>query len=293
MGNGATVLNLASIIEHHARLSPDREAIVWNEMRLTFGKLNALSNRVANALVEMGITRGDKVALSCPNLPFFPIVYYAIMKAGAAVVPLNVLFKPREIAYHLQDSDAKAVFVFEGTPELPLAKCVKEGFDQVETCEHIVVMTIDPNASAPFENAKTLTEITKDKPETFETFPTAPDDTCAILYTSGTTGQPKGAELTHLNLMTNVTTTHDIHVKFLEDSPGEQKTCLITLPLFHTTGQTCPDEHESVWRKPRRSASAFRAADDARHDVQRKSKFLDGRSDDVLGFASTRRGKRY
>ncbi len=137
------------------------------------------------------------------------------------------------------DSDAKAVFVFEGTPELPMAKCVKEGFDQVETCEDIVVMTIDPNASAPFENAKTLTEITKHQPETFETFPTAPDDTCAILYTSGTTGQPKGAELTHLNLMTNVTTTHDIHVKFLEDSPGEQKTCLITLPLFHTTGQTC------------------------------------------------------
>ena len=239
MNNGATVLNLASIIEHHARLTPEREAIVWNEMRFTFAQLNGLSNRVANALVEMNIGRGDKVALSCPNLPFFPIVYYAIMKAGAAVVPLNVLFKPREIAYHLKDSDAKAVFVFEGTPELPLAQTVKEGFDQVESCEHLIVMTMQPLAPAPFENAKTLTEITRDKPETFETFPTAPDDTCAILYTSGTTGQPKGAELTHLNLMTNVTTTHDIHHKFLDESPAEQKTCLITLPLFHTTGQTC------------------------------------------------------
>ncbi len=239
MGNGATVLNLASIIEHHARLSPDREAIVWNEMRFTFAQLNGLSNRVANALAEMGIGHGDKVALSCPNLPFFPIVYYAIMKAGAAVVPLNVLFKPREVAYHLKDSDAKAVFVFEGTAELPLAQTVKEGFDQVETCEHLIVMMMQPLAPAPFENAKTLTEVTGDKPETFETFPTAPDDTCAILYTSGTTGQPKGAELTHLNLMTNVTTTHEIHVKFLDESPGEQKTCLITLPLFHTTGQTC------------------------------------------------------
>ena len=100
-----------------------------------------MSNRVANALVEMGIGHGDKVALSCPNLPFFPIVYYGIMKAGAAVVPLNVLFKPREIAYHLKDSDAKAVFVFEGTDELPLAKCVKEAFDEVDTCEHLIVMT--------------------------------------------------------------------------------------------------------------------------------------------------------
>jgi acyl-CoA synthetase (AMP-forming)/AMP-acid ligase II len=65
-------------------------------MRFTYGQLNGLANRVANALVEMKIGRGDKVALSCPNLPFFPIVYYGILKAGAAVVPLNVLFKPRE-----------------------------------------------------------------------------------------------------------------------------------------------------------------------------------------------------
>ena len=160
------------------------------------------------------------------------------MKTGAAVVPLSVLFKPREIAFHLADSDAKAVFVFEGTPELPLARTVKEGFDQVDTCEHLIVMTTDPTGASPIENAVTLTEITKDKPETYETAPTAPHDTCAILYTSGTTGKPKGAELTHLNLMTNVTTTHSMHLPVLDFTDGEQKTCLITLPLFHTTGQT-------------------------------------------------------
>lgn len=234
----ATSLNLASIIEHHARISPEREAIVWENLRFTFGQLNGLANRVANALVEMGIGHGDKVALSCPNLPFFPIVYYGILKAGAVVVPINVLFKPREVAYHLQDSDAKAVFVFEGTPELPLAKMVKEGFDKVDSCENLVVMTVDPLAACPFEDCKTLTQITYDKSETFETFPTKPDDTCVILYTSGTTGQPKGAELMHLNLMTNVTTTYQIHLPMLDFTDGEQKTCLITLPLFHTTGQT-------------------------------------------------------
>ncbi|MDQ3713199.1 MAG: AMP-binding protein, partial [Acidobacteriota bacterium] len=122
MENSATTLNLASIIEHHARIAPDKDAIVWNEMRFSYGQLNGLSNRVANALVEMNIGHGDKVALCCPNLPFFPIVYYAIMKVGAAVVPLSVLFKPREIAYHLTDSDAKAIFVFEGTNELALAQ---------------------------------------------------------------------------------------------------------------------------------------------------------------------------
>ncbi|HEX8398994.1 MAG TPA: long-chain fatty acid--CoA ligase [Pyrinomonadaceae bacterium] len=236
--NNATTLNLASVIEHHARLAPAKEAIVWNEMRFTYGQLNGLANRVANALTEMNIGYGDKVALVCPNLPFFPIVYYAILKVGAAVVPLSILFKPREIAYHLKDSDAKAVFVFEGTEELPMAQSVKEGFDQVETCEHLVVMTASPLAPSPFENCKTLTQITFDKPETFETYPTAPDDTCAILYTSGTTGQPKGAELTHFNLMTNVTTTYGIHLPVLDFTDGAQKTVLITLPLFHTTGQT-------------------------------------------------------
>lgn len=234
----ATTLNLASIIEQHARLAPEKEAIVWNEMRFTYGQLNALSNRVANALVEMGVGPGDKVALACPNLPFFPIVYYGILKAGAAVVPLNVLFKPREIAYHLEDSDAKAIFVFEGTDELPLAETVKEAFDRTETCEHLIVMTKDPLAPSPIENAKTLTEITKAKSEAFETYPTKPHDTCAILYTSGTTGKPKGAELTHFNLMTNVIATHMIHLPVLDMTDGEQKTCLITLPLFHTTGQT-------------------------------------------------------
>lgn len=239
MENSATTLNLASIIEHHARLAPDREAIVWNEMRFSYGQLNRLSNRVANALTEMRIGHGDKVALVCPNLPFFPIVYYAIMKAGAVVVPLNILFKPREFIYHLKDSDAKAVFVFEGTNQLPLAQMVKEAFDKVGTCEHLIVMTNEPLAASPIDGAKTLTEITQDKPETFETFPTAPHDTCAILYTSGTTGQPKGAELTHSNLMTNVMTTYAIQMQAVNLSDGEQKTMLITLPLFHTTGQTC------------------------------------------------------
>lgn len=235
----ATTLNLASIIEHHARMTPERDAIISHETRLSFGQLNALSNQVANALTTLQIGHGDKVALCCPNLAFFPVVYYAIMKAGAAVVPLSIFFKPREIAYHLSDSDAKAVFVFEGTPELPLAATVKEGFDRVPTCENLIVITADAAAETKIEGAKTLSEITKDQPETFETFPTAANDTCAILYTSGTTGNPKGAELTHLNLMSNVTTTYGIHIHVMDFTDQQQKTCLITLPLFHTTGQTC------------------------------------------------------
>ncbi|MGB7067931.1 MAG: long-chain fatty acid--CoA ligase [Pyrinomonadaceae bacterium] len=238
MNNNATLLNLASIVGHHAKLSPQNEAIVWNDVRLTYSELHALSNRVANALNALGIEYGDKVALSCPNLPYFPIVYYGIMKAGAVVVPLNVLFKPREVIYHLKDSDAKAIFVFEGTPELPLARTVKEAFDQVDSCEQLVVMTVDKMGPSPIVGHKTLTQIIKNASDEYDVYPTSADDTCAILYTSGTTGQPKGAELTHLNLMTNSTTTYLIHLPVLDFTDGLQKTCLITLPLFHTTGQT-------------------------------------------------------
>ncbi|MEP6901506.1 MAG: long-chain fatty acid--CoA ligase [Actinomycetota bacterium] len=234
----ATKLNLASIIEHHASITPDREAIVWNKTRLTYGQLNALSNRVANALTQMGIGYGDKVALACPNLPFFPVVYYGILKTGAAVVPICILFKGREVEYHLRDSDAKAVFVFEGSAELPLLEAVKEGFDKVDSCEHLIVMTDDLMAPSPLPEHQTLTQITFNKSETFDTYSTKPEDTAVILYTSGTTGQPKGAELTHFNLFSNSTTTYQLHLPMMDFTDGKQKTCLITLPLFHTTGQT-------------------------------------------------------
>lgn len=238
MEYSATTLNLASILDHQARLNPNNEAIVLGDMRMTYGQLNAMSNKVANALVEMGIGHGDKVALNCPNLPYFPIVYYGILKAGAVVVPTCVLFTPREIEYQLKDSDAKAVFVFEGTEELPMGTSTKEAFDNVETCEHLIVMTKDPAAPSPIDGHKTIGQLLFPQPDTFETVATAPSDTCAILYTSGTTGQPKGAELTHLNIWSNVVTTYSIHLPVLDFTDGVQKTCLITLPLFHTTGQT-------------------------------------------------------
>ena len=235
---GATCLNLASIITHHARLTPQNEAIVCDSVRMTYGELDKLSNQVANALTDLGVGHGDKVALSCPNLPLFPIIYYGIMKAGAIVVPLNIFFKAREFEYHLSDSDAKAVFVFEGTADLPLAATVKEAFDRVPACEHLVVMMKDESAPSPFAGHQTFNALTLDRSEEFEVYPTRPEDTCSILYTSGTTGQPKGAELTHFNVYLNSVTAFNMHLPMIDFTRGGQLTCLITLPLFHTTGQT-------------------------------------------------------
>ena len=238
MNTSATTLNLASIVTHHAKLAPQKEAIVWNDVRMTYGQLDAMINKVANALVEMGVGHGDKVALNCPNLPYFPIVYYAIMKAGAAVVPICVLFTAREIEYHLSDSDAKVLFAFEGTAELQIGQASKAAFDAVETCEQLVILPKEMTAPSPFPEHKTLPQLIADQSDKFEMYPTSPHDTCAILYTSGTTGQPKGAELTHLNIYSNVTTTYLTHLPMVDFTDGQQKTVLITLPLFHTTGQT-------------------------------------------------------
>ena len=133
--------NLASLLEDSASRYGDREAVVLGEARLTYAEVNGAANQVANLLVARGIEPGDKVALSCPNLPYFPIVYYAILKAGATVVPLNVLLKGREVAYHLADSDAKAYLCFEGTAELPIGEAGYQGFEQTEGCEHFFLIT--------------------------------------------------------------------------------------------------------------------------------------------------------
>ena len=139
------MLNLAAVLEQHNRRRPDALALVCGDTRLTYAELNGWANQVAGALSASGIRRGDHVAILCPNVPYFPAVYFGILKTGAIVVPLNVLLKPREIAYHLRDSDAKALFCFEGTSELPMAEAAKAAVAVVPSCKQVIVL---PNPSA-------------------------------------------------------------------------------------------------------------------------------------------------
>jgi long-chain acyl-CoA synthetase len=234
------MLNLAAILEQHTRRRFDAEAVVCGDTRLTYAQLNAWANQIANALAASGIRRGDHVALLCPNLPYFPAVYFGILKTGATVVPLNVLLKPREIAYHLRDSDTKAMFCFQGTPELPMAEAAKAAIAVVPTCKQLIVL---PNPAMPPDgaldegtDAVPLARFIGGQPPVFETVATEPDDTAVILYTSGTTGQPKGAELTHLNMVINGMVSGELCAGSHDES-GRHRTA-ITLPLFHATAQT-------------------------------------------------------
>lgn len=235
----STRYNLSSLLEDGAAAHPDRTAVVAGNSRLSYAQVDAMAGQVAGMLAARGIGPGDKVALTCPNIPHFTIAYFGILKTGAAVVPLNVLLKAREIAYHLGDSDAKAYLCFEGTAELPTAQAGYAAFGQAEQCEHFIVITADPAAPSPVDGTETLARALAPHPPRFAAYAADEDDTAVILYTSGTTGQPKGAELRHRNLRDNVL----VGAQTMGASADRPDTSLAVLPLFHAFGQTAVQNH--------------------------------------------------
>ncbi len=223
------MLNLAVLLENSAREVPQKTAVIFGDMRLTYAQLDRKANQIAQGLAFAGIRKGDKVALSCPNLPFFPIVYYGILKVGAAVVPLNVLFKKEEIAFHLEDSQAAAYFCFQGSEDLPMGKIGWNAFLETSGCKHFRMITT--GGASPVEGVPTLADLQASHDGIFDTVQTEPEDTAVILYTSGTTGKPKGAELTHANVLLNAMISREILCGRTSDVH------LICLPLFHSFGQ--------------------------------------------------------
>ena len=229
------MLNLSVVLEDGARNVPEKECLVFGDLRLNYALTNAIADQVANLLVSRGVRPGDRVALASPNLPYFPFVYYGALKAGAIVVPLNVLLTPREIAYHLEDSGAKAFFSFTGSPDLPLGERAFEAFQQVDTCETYIDLPASPGATeSTIEGAETLWKAIEGQPTEFESVRTEADDTAVIIYTSGTTGRPKGAELSHHNLMMNAIGSASL----VNAHPDGRDVALVVLPLFHIFGQT-------------------------------------------------------
>jgi long-chain acyl-CoA synthetase len=231
------MLNMSFFVEEAARKYPDRDAVVLGPTRLTYAQVDAAANQVASLLVSRGIEPGDKVAFSCLNLPYFPIVYYGILKTGAVVVPLNVLLKGREVAYHLADSEAVAYLAFEGTEALPMGAEAYAGFQQAVAdgapVSRFFLITADPAAESPIEGVETLGQALAGQPAQFQSVETDAGDGAVILYTSGTTGQAKGAMLSHSNLVMNALGTNAMF-----GARQAQETHLVALPLFHSFGST-------------------------------------------------------
>jgi long-chain acyl-CoA synthetase len=208
-------MNLASVLTDSAERDPDHVALRLDDMEVSYGLLDEGSARLAAVLADRGVEPGDRVGIMLPNVPYFGVCYYGVLRAGGVVVPMNVLLKRREVAFYLGDSGAKLMFAFDG-----FADDAKAGAEEAGA-ECIVVK--------PGEFEKLLADVEPRR----EVADRAPDDTAVILYTSGTTGTPKGAELTHDNLKTNCEITRDMF------GIGGDVVTLGALPLFHSFGQTC------------------------------------------------------
>jgi len=223
---------LVDLLGRSASQYGDRTALVLGDARTSYTELDEESNRVANLLISRNIQPGDKVALSCPTMPEFTTIYFGVLKAGAVVVPLNILLRPREIAYHLGDSDAVAYFAFEGTPELPIGANSAEGFARVDACRELFVISSSTTRAIPL--GEDYAQAVQVHPSTPPDVEVNPDDSAVILYTSGTTGQPKGAELRHRNMVHNAL----LGTVQCDADAARPDTFLCVLPLFHSFGQT-------------------------------------------------------
>lgn len=212
-------LNLGTILHASATSSPQAVVIRDADSQLSYAELERTAAGVAGALRDRGVQPGDKVALLVPNVADFTIAYFGILYAGAAVVPINVLAAAPEVAYFLRDSEARLLIAH------PLfAEPGEAGAAEADV----------PVVIAGGEGDGTLAELAAHAPLDFP-HPTGADDTAVVLYTSGTTGQPKGAELSHSNLFINCAFV----VPRLVNIPENDLRALATLPLFHSFGQTC------------------------------------------------------
>jgi long-chain acyl-CoA synthetase len=208
-------MSLAHLLTDTAAQHGEHTAVKLDDVELTYQALDGASQLVAGLLASQGVQPGDRVGIMLPNVPYFPAVYYGVLRAGGVVVPMNPLLKGREVQFHLEDSGAKVLFAWHDFAE--------DGGKGAEAAGAELV------GVAPGEFEKLLGE-QEARPDIVDR---DDEDTAVILYTSGTTGTPKGAELTHSNLRRNV----EAATALFDMSPDD--VVFGGLPFFHSFGQTC------------------------------------------------------
>jgi len=208
--------NLSSFLERSAASHPGHPAVRLDDFVLSYAGLLEAAGRMSTLLTEAGVKPGDRVGIMLPNVPAFPIAFYGALAAGAVVVPMNPLFKSREVGYYLSDSDARVLLAWH-TAAGEAAKGATDAGAQV-----LVAETADL-ASLLAEHAPAGGRSGR-----------GGEDDAVILYTSGTTGKPKGAQLTHANMTSNA----DLVTRTLLQNGADDVT-MGCLPLFHVFGLTC------------------------------------------------------
>ena len=208
--------NLAKNLTATAKAHPDRTALKLDDLELTWSEVQEQAQRITAMLKSEGVSPGDRVAIVLPNVPMFPAIFYGALGAGAVVVPMNPLLKAREVKYYLEDSGASIVFAWKD-----MAEEAGKAADEVD----ITCVAVDPSDWAEVIGAH--------QPDT-EIADRDDDDDVVLLYTSGTTGQPKGAQLTHHGMSSNAATSAETLIEI-----DENDVVMGCLPLFHVFGLTC------------------------------------------------------
>ena len=222
-------------------------AYEYNGTSFTYNEINDLSNKFANALIKLGVKKGDRVALLLPNIPQFPIALYGILKAGAISVGTNFLYTSTEIESQLRDAKPKIVIACTDLVKKPIKRDLYQGFNETRGSLDVEkVITTSVTEFLPgikkrlafvkvkkrsFDNTIDFMEVLNSGENTRPKDVTSTGDIAALQYTGGTTGKAKGAMLTHKNIITEVEMVCE-WVKLRE----KEDTALIVLPLFHIFG---------------------------------------------------------
>jgi len=209
-------MNLASNLVDTAAAHASRIVVRVGETATTYQELDQAAARVAGLLRERSLKSGDRVGIMLPNVAEFAIIYYGVLRAGGIVVPMNPLLKKREVAYYLADSGARLIFAWHAFADEACGGARQADADTI---------IVDPATFADLLASATPEHRVVDR---------ADEDTAVILYTSGTTGRPKGAELTQANLARNTEVMRTDLIHLVADD-----VIFGGLPLFHSFGQTC------------------------------------------------------
>lgn len=223
-------LNLASIVRNSSRYFPTDTALIDDGRALNYAELARQVEAFAAHLAALGVRRGDKVALLLPNKRSFTIAYFGILHLGGTVVPISFLSVAREISYLLKDSESVALVAWHGQ-----AEAARQGFESAGTARTLIIVD-ESSGPVTVVNGPAV-----DPGGRCDLAATGAEDSAVILYTSGTTGEPKGAELTHFNMYSNAQYAAEkmlwTRTSFQTLGPGN--VILAALPLFHSFGQTC------------------------------------------------------
>ena len=195
-------LNFAIILKENVRSHPNRVAVIDDDRRMTFAELLQQARRFANVLSGLGLEPGDRVSIMSQNCLEYPIAYFGILIAGCVLAPINILLTEREVVHCLQDAGAGALIAAESV--LPAAE---PAFRKSSSCKHLIVLGEESTDS--IQGYMSFHSVLRKASDKADLFPTRADDPAAIIYTSGTTGTPKGATLSHSNMLLTCNYLHD------------------------------------------------------------------------------------